>query len=202
MLCPELRVYPRHSTITALIKRLPHASINNKPTQDACRLHKMHAYNLVAYYDNIGLFFSSPSIARESSDTLRERQLQRQRECVFFQSFWLPFYQKGPPKPFFKSCEIVNFGPMGPFCHFQKGPITHQKRKFWKIKCSSVLLCHTEPTYKKICFYLQNLKGPLNSSKSKIFKRNIFPIFLCHIEPAYQEIMSLCSQLCLLAFRN
>ena len=41
----------------------------------------------------------------------------------------------------------------------------------------------------------------LNSSKSKIFKHNIFSMFLCHIEPAYQEIMSLCPQLCLLAFR-
>merc|ERR1711947_46147 len=28
-----------------------------------------------------------------------------------------------------------------------------------------------------------------------------FFTFLCHIEPAYQEIMSLCPQLCLLAFR-
>ena len=41
----------------------------------------------------------------------------------------------------------------------------------------------------------------LNSSKSKTFKQIFFPTFLCHIEPAYQEIMSLCPQLCLLAFR-
>merc|ERR1712110_973658 len=34
------------------------------------------------------------------------------------------------------------------------------------------------------------------------FSNVIFsPTFLCHIEPAYQEIMSLCPQLCILAFR-
>merc|ERR1739842_191929 len=66
---------------------------------------------------------------------------------------------------------------------------TYQKRKFSKITISSVLLCHTEPTYQKIMFLSPKLqllalkgplkapfKGPLNSSKSKIFKRNIFPL--------------------------
>ena len=52
--------------------------------------------------------------------------------------------------------KIVNFGPLGPFCPFWKGPRTHQKRKFSKITISSVLLCHTEPTYQKLCFYHQN----------------------------------------------
>ena len=79
---------------------------------------------------------------------------------------------------------IVNFGPLGPFCSFQKstplnsskteifkndiffccfgpllpfkGPRTHQKRKFSKITISSVLLYHTEHTYQKLCFYHRN----------------------------------------------
>ena len=52
-----------------------------------------------------------------------------------------------------QKCE---FGPLGPFCPFWKGPRTHQKRKFSKITISSVLLCHTESTYQKLCFYHQN----------------------------------------------
>ena len=50
--------------------------------------------------------------------------------------------------------EIWRLGPLLPF--FKKGPRTHQKRKFSKITISSVLLCHTEATYQKLCFYHQN----------------------------------------------
>ena len=47
-------------------------------------------------------------------------------------------------------------GPSGPKGPLLKGPLTHQKRIFSKITISSVLLCHTEPTYQKLCFYHQN----------------------------------------------
>ena len=58
-----------------------------------------------------------------------------------------------------------------------------------------------------------SLLGPIRATKGpfqmapkliKLKKKSnvIFsPTFLCHIEPAYQKIMSICPQLCLLAFR-
>ena len=107
--------------------------------------------------------------------------------------------------------KIVTFGPLGPFWPFWKGPRTYQKRKCSKITISSVLLCHTEPTYQKICFYNKNcefwplgpllpfLKGPPNSSKTEIFKNyNVFCLNLSHW--AYlPKIMFLSPKLRLLA---
>ena len=46
-------------------------------------------------------------------------------------------------------------GPLGPRPSgpFLKGPLTHQERTFKKKTISSVLLCHTEPNYQKLCFF-------------------------------------------------
>ena len=72
--------------------------------------------------------------------------------------------------------------PLGPLWPLLKGPLTHQKRKCSKITISSVLLCHTEPTYQKIVSITKTavfsplgplLKGTLTHQNKKKFKRNI-----------------------------
>ena len=49
--------------------------------------------------------------------------------------------------------KIVNFGPLGPFCPFWKGPQTHRKRFVLSNLRFVSFFCHIEPTCQKLCIY-------------------------------------------------
>ena len=63
--------------------------------------------------------------------------------------FWSKLFTRGVPHP-------KTFFPFKSYFKSSVGPLTHQKWKISKIKCSPVLPCHNEPNYQKLCFYHQN----------------------------------------------
>ena len=61
-----------------------------------------------------------------------------------------------PAKNYVSITKSVNFAPWAPFAISKRAPELIKNENFQKITISSVLLCHTEPTYQKLCFYHQN----------------------------------------------